>query len=88
MSAAWGFDIGRQAIKACRIRALKEGLELDAVASVRLEIPEGADEKAIAEASRRAVAGLVEQFGIVDPVLVATPGHTTFSKVIRVQATD
>jgi len=86
MPVAWGLDIGRRVIKACRLRALKEGLELDAVSTVQL--PDAADDAAVDEVQRRAVESLVAQHGMVEPVLVAIPGHTTFSKVIRVQAAD
>lgn len=86
MPVAWGLDIGRRVIKACRLRALKEGLELDAVATVQL--PDATDDAAVDDVQRRAVESLVAQHGLVEPVLVAIPGHTTFSKVIRVQAPD
>jgi len=65
---------------------LKEGLELDAVAVVQL--PDTPDDAALEEAQRRAIDSLVAQHGMAEPVLVAIPGHTTFSKVIRVQAAD
>lgn len=88
MSAAWGLDVGRRAIKACRVRGVKEQLELDAVVTIDLEIGGGPEDAAMEEAQRAAVTKLVNSQQITDPVLVAIPGHVTFSKVIRVNATD
>ncbi len=56
--------------------------------TIDLAIAGGPEEQAMEDAQRAAVTKLVQDQQITDPVLVAIPGHVTFSKVIRVNATD
>ncbi|MCI0340300.1 MAG: type IV pilus assembly protein PilM [Planctomycetales bacterium] len=89
MTAAWGLDIGRRAVKACALRKVRDTVELSTVDVVEMDAPADAlTDQAIQEFQRRAVATLIQRHGLHEPTAVAIPGHVTFSKVIRVQAAD
>lgn len=86
--AVWGIDIGKAALKAVKLRATKEGLEIKAVEHLDYEGPAGEDDKR-AEQVKEALKTFLAKHKIGgDTVLVALPGLHAFSRFIKLPPVD
>jgi type IV pilus assembly protein PilM len=85
--AVWGIDIGKAALKAVKLRATKEGLEIKAVEHFDYE--GAADDDKRAEQVRDALKKLLAKHKLGnDTVLVALPGLHAFSRFIKLPPVD
>jgi type IV pilus assembly protein PilM len=86
--AVWGIDIGKAALKAVKLRATKEGLEIKAVEHIDYEGSGGDGEKR-QDQVRTALASLMSRHKVkADRVLVALPGIDALSRAIKLPPVD
>jgi type IV pilus assembly protein PilM len=86
--AIWGIDIGKAALKAVKLRATKEGLEIKAVEHIDYEGSSTEEEKR-AEQVREALKSFLSKHKVKnDRVLVALPGLHAFSRFIKLPPVD
>src|SRR5581483_4506658 len=85
--AVWGIDIGKAALKAVKLRATKEGLEIKAVEHIDYE--SGGDGDKRQEQVRQALLTLLSKHKVrADRVLVALPGIDALSRPIKLPPVD
>jgi type IV pilus assembly protein PilM len=86
--SVWGVDIGKSTLKAVRMRRGKEELEIQTL--VYYEYDFGDDGTIGAGESSRALERLVAEHPAIkkERVLVALPGHASFSRFIKLPAFD
>ena len=82
MAAVWGIDIGKSALKAIKLRATKEGLEIKAAEHIpyQVEDPEDDNQEQVNEAiqtflGKHKIGG--------DKIVVSIPGLHAFSRFIK-----
>lgn len=86
--AVWGIDIGKAALKAVKLRATKEGLEIKAVEHIDYE-GSGGDGDKRQEQVRGALTALLAKHKVrADRVLVALPGIDALSRPIKLPPVD
>ncbi len=86
--AVWGIDIGKAALKAVKLRATKEGLEIKAVEHIDYE-GSGGDGDKRQEQVRTALSQLLAKHKLrADRVLVALPGIDALSRPIKLPPVD
>ncbi|MEZ0228258.1 MAG: type IV pilus assembly protein PilM [Planctomycetota bacterium] len=86
--AVWGIDIGKAALKAVKLRATKEGLEIKAVEHIDYE-GSGGDGDKRQEQVRGALTALLAKHKLrADRVLVALPGIDALSRPIKLPPVD
>src|SRR5438132_164137 len=81
--SVWGIDIGKSSLKAVRMRRGKDELEVQALF---YETYEAADDGTIPPSeSSRALEALIAKHPEIkkERVFVALPGHTSFSRFIK-----
>ncbi|MDF1660800.1 MAG: pilus assembly protein PilM, partial [Planctomycetota bacterium] len=80
--AVWGIDIGHTALKAVKLNQRKEGLEIDQVAYIPMEMGDGEDDRP--EQVRAAVKTFLARHPIRNErVIVSLPGLHAFSRFIK-----
>ncbi|GIW72621.1 MAG: hypothetical protein KatS3mg102_2163 [Planctomycetota bacterium] len=86
--SVWGIDIGKSSLKAVRMAAARDEMEIQALALEEYEI---GDDGTIApgEASR-ALEDLIARYPSIkkEPVYVSLPGHTAFARFIKLPPFD
>ncbi|HZU99417.1 MAG TPA: type IV pilus assembly protein PilM [Planctomycetota bacterium] len=87
--AVWGIDIGKAALKAVKLRAIKgEGLEIKAVEHIDYE-GSATEEEARQDQVRQALKTFTSKYKVRgDRVLVALPGLHAFSRFIKLPPVD
>lgn len=86
--AVWGIDIGKAALKAVKLRATKEGLEIKAVEHIDYEGAGGDGDKR-QEQVRGALTTLLSRHKVrADRILVALPGIDALSRAIKLPPVD
>lgn len=80
--AVWGIDIGHTALKAVKLNQRKEGLEIDQVAYIPMEMGDGEEDRP--EQVRAAVKTFLSRHPIRNErVIVSLPGLHAFSRFIK-----
>ncbi|RME75740.1 MAG: type IV pilus assembly protein PilM [Planctomycetota bacterium] len=87
-ASVWGIDLGKSALKAVRMRAADDELEIQAVALYEYEI--GDDGTIAPSEASRALDDLVADHPEIrkEAVYVSLPGHTAFSRFIKLPPFD
>src|ERR1700691_2854179 len=87
--AVWGIDIGKAALKAVKLRATKEGLEIKAVEHIDYEGSATEEDKRAEQVRDALRTSLAKHKGVrQDRVLVALPGLHAFSRFIKLPPVD
>jgi type IV pilus assembly protein PilM len=80
--AVWGIDIGHTALKAVKLNRTKEGLEIDQVAYIPMELGESEEDRP--EQVRTAVKTFLSRHPIRNErIIVSLPGLHAFSRFIK-----
>jgi type IV pilus assembly protein PilM len=87
MASVWGFDIGKAALKAVKLRRTKEGLEIQAIEYLPYPIDDDEDERQ--EHVNDAVRSFLTKYKLgSDGVVIGIPGLHAFSRFISLPPVD
>lgn len=85
--AVWGIDIGKSALKAIKLRATKEGLEIQAIEHLPYPVEDDEDERQ--EHVNDAIRTFLTKYKFGgDQIVVAIPGLHAFSRFINLPPVD